>query len=102
MTVELECMYCGHKWEQTVYNKQTVENACCPKCKDSNLKIRDASAAKIDTYKGSPPFPPKPEKKEPPDWTFMGADFFNTEFDAIRQKILESIYPMNVEIKVEV
>lgn len=78
MTVELECMYCGHKWEQVVYNKQTVENATCPKCKDSNLKVRDIAAAKIDTYVGSPPFPPKPEKKVPPDWSF-GMDFGNED-----------------------
>lgn len=70
MTVELECTYCGHKWEKTVYNKQSIENEKCPHCGDSTLKVRDASTSKIDAYKGSPPFPPKRDT----DWTFKKDD----------------------------
>jgi hypothetical protein len=70
MTVELECTYCGHKWEKMVYNKQTVESERCPHCNDSNLKVRDASVSKVDTYAGSPPFPPKNDA----DWNFMKVD----------------------------
>jgi hypothetical protein len=97
--VELECMYCGHKWEQTVYNKQTVENSWCPKCKDSNLKVRDLAAAKIDTYAGSPPFPPKPEKKGPPDWSF-GMDFGNEDSTIVSMRQPASVE--FIELKVDI
>lgn len=62
MTLDLECMYCGHKWEKTAYDRRSIESATCPKCKDSNLKVRDRDTSKVDYYKGSPPFPPKPIK----------------------------------------
>ena len=93
MTVELECMYCAHRWEKTVYNKQSIEAEVCPRCGDSSLKVRDATTSKIDAYKGCPPFPPK--KKEPPDWTFMGADHafqgLDDQMDAIRLQLMQKL-----------
>lgn len=57
MYVELECVYCGFKWEENVSSKQEIEEMLCIKgdCKDSNLKVRDVRA-KVDYYQGSPPF----------------------------------------------
>lgn len=72
MKVQLECMYCGNKWDKIAHTKQSIESETCPKCNDSSLKVRDHQASKIDTYKGCPPFLPK--KREDPDWTFMGMD----------------------------
>lgn len=61
MTLDLECTYCGFKWQKEVYAYQTTDQLKCENgnCKDSNLKIRDLSKTKIDTYKGCPPFPKK-------------------------------------------
>ncbi len=73
MKLELECMYCGHKWEKEAYNRQSVDAEICPRCKDSSLKVRDFNAARIDSYKGCPPFPPK--KKDMSDWVFTGTDY---------------------------
>jgi hypothetical protein len=64
-------MYCGHKWDKVVYNKQSIEDEKC-RCGDSNLKVRDLSVAKIDAYKGCPPFPPK--KVDLNDWNYIGVD----------------------------
>jgi transcription elongation factor Elf1 len=85
MKIELECTYCGKKWEATVYNKQMIEAMSCSKCGDSNLKVRDLAVAKIDTYstkenavskvdyyQGCPPFP---EKKRTQDWGEMYDDY---------------------------
>lgn len=66
MIVQLECCYCGYKWEKIVYNKQSVEDEKCPKCSDTSLIVRDATA-KIDPYKGCPSFPDKIRGK---DWVF--------------------------------
>jgi NAD-dependent SIR2 family protein deacetylase len=90
MRVELECTYCGHKWEKTAYNKESIESEVCPHCKDSTLKVRDLSTSKVDYYKGSPPFPTRGN-----DWTFMGSGypFAETEkaIEAIRSQILRSL-----------
>jgi 5-methylcytosine-specific restriction endonuclease McrA len=62
MKLEFECTYCGHKWNKTAYDKQSVEDEKCPKCKDLTLKVRDVQVSKIDYYQGSPPFPAKDTK----------------------------------------
>lgn len=58
MKVSLECTYCGHKWEKTVYNQSSLEGMSCEhgNCKHKELKVKDLSS-KIDYYQGSPPFP---------------------------------------------
>lgn len=62
MEVELECMYCGHKWTNIVRNQAQIEAMVCEKrgCGHSTLKVRDM-AKKIDYYQGSPPFEEKVE-----------------------------------------
>lgn len=91
MNVELECAYCGYKWDKTAYNKSSIESEKCPHCGDTNLKVRDANVAKIDAYKGCPPFPPK---RGEPDWSFRGADFAfagaDDAMDAIRSMAVAS------------
>lgn len=58
MKVSIECTYCGYKWEETIYNRASLEDKVCPNgnCKDRNLKVKDATS-KVDYYKGCPPFP---------------------------------------------
>lgn len=69
MQVRLECTYCGHSWERSVYTKGVVAGLSCMVCNDSRLKAREINDAKVDTYQGCPPFPEKPpekvEKEEP-------------------------------------
>jgi len=57
MKFNCECMYCGHKWENEIFVADYVNTQVCPKCGDSNLKIKDAKADKVDYYEGCPPFP---------------------------------------------
>lgn len=59
MRLALECMYCGHKWRDSVFTKQSVESKKCPICHDSHIKVKDINTDKVDYYAGSPPFPPK-------------------------------------------
>lgn len=59
MIVELECTYCGKKWQIQSVNQAQIESSKCIKCGDSSLKIRDASKSKIDYYEGCPAFPDK-------------------------------------------
>lgn len=64
MRVELECTYCGKKWEKIAYNKQSIESEVCSRCKDTNLKVRDLDTTKVDYYQGCPPFPSKDSKDD--------------------------------------
>jgi len=50
---ELICFYCNNSWE---VNYAPQEVIYCPKCKDTNIKIKDNIRDKIDYYAGSPPF----------------------------------------------
>jgi hypothetical protein len=61
MILALECLYCGHKWEKNAYNAISLESERCPRCKDSNLKVKELSKSKVDYYVGCPPFPKKEE-----------------------------------------
>lgn len=58
MYVELECTYCGFKWEESVSTKAEIDEMACihGNCGDTNLKVRDVARTKIDYYQGSPPF----------------------------------------------
>jgi transcription elongation factor Elf1 len=47
--IVLECLYCGHKWEQ-VYYGGNFDMLKCPRCDDKNLRARRLSDTKIDTY----------------------------------------------------
>lgn len=63
--VELECMYCGNKWQRLCRSKEEIEAQKCNNCGDSTLKVRDASTAKMNYYAGSKPFP---EKSKEVNW----------------------------------
>ena len=56
MILMLECHNCGFKWEKNVYMRASLDSECCPKCKDTKLKVRDKEEHTIDAYKGCPPF----------------------------------------------
>jgi len=57
--IHFTCTYCNHKWESQIYSKMGIDSTKCPKCKDSNLEVRDAKSRTIDTYAGAPPFASK-------------------------------------------
>ena len=61
MKVEIECLYCGHRWVETIYGRESLVGKVCTKCKSQDLKAKDATS-KIDYYKGAPEFV-KPKKK---------------------------------------
>jgi hypothetical protein len=80
MNFALECTYCGHKWTKALYSKHTVVAEKCPKCRDSKIKVKDLSVAKVDYYEGSPSFPPKTQE----DAGWLGAfDGLTMEADKI-------------------
>lgn len=64
MIYQLECTYCGYSWEKLVYNKAGLESACCSKCRDTSLIIRE-KAKTVDFYQGAPPF----QSNEDPFWS---------------------------------
>ena len=63
--IQLECTYCGNKWNATAWSKVEIDSMICSKCKDSRLVVRDRTS-KVDYYQGSPPFPEK--KKQDNGW----------------------------------
>ncbi len=68
MILEIECLYCGYKWERNVYMRTSMDNEKCLKCKDSHLKVRDMNDVKVNYYLGSPDFPSdKPDDPDPYD-----------------------------------
>lgn len=72
MKIELECLYCGHKWIETAYNVRYLADKRCPICNDRNLKHRDTSQQSIDYYKGCPPF--EDDKEDNPYGYDIGVD----------------------------
>jgi Zn finger protein HypA/HybF involved in hydrogenase expression len=50
MTLEMECQYCGKKWEETVYYRPNSNNIRCPTCKDRNIKIKERDETKGDVF----------------------------------------------------
>jgi uncharacterized Zn finger protein len=52
----ITCTYCGDDWGTFHVTKEKLK---CYKCGDINVKIQDLKSAKIDAYKGCPPFPEK-------------------------------------------
>lgn len=56
MIIHITCNYCDFKWEKNIYTRDSVSSEVCPKCKDTNLKVKDAKQDKIDYYEGSPAF----------------------------------------------
>lgn len=69
MLVDVECTYCGQKWEENVYNQSSLHDMKCKYCKDKNLKFKDKDKSKIDYYQGCPPFPEKPKDDDRYMWT---------------------------------
>ena len=59
MKIDLECTYCGLKWQMEAQSRTEIELLYCLVCKDISLKVRDHSKSGIDYYAGSPPFAPK-------------------------------------------
>jgi len=63
-TVEITCTYCGYMEERVIFSQSQLEGARCGKCGDKNLKFKNPSESKLDTYSGSPPFKKDPTAKD--------------------------------------
>lgn len=50
MYLDLECTYCGKKWQERFYYKESVRDARCPVCKDKNLKIKEVKPEDRDPF----------------------------------------------------
>lgn len=59
MIIEMECEYCGNKWEAGAIELADIGRPICLKCGDKNIKLKDASKSKVDYYQGSPAFSKK-------------------------------------------
>ena len=47
----LECMYCGHKWEDHYWGFPTNNvDIQCKICKDTKIKIKEKNSEKVDYY----------------------------------------------------
>ena len=68
MIVALECLYCGHKWRELIYNQGSLSGKTCRygTCRHKELKVEDISK-RVDYYKGSPSFPEKNDDYFPAD-----------------------------------
>lgn len=72
------CKYCGFEEIRVVYNKKSLTDQECLKCKDKNLIYKDAGQ-KIDQYKDDPPFPEKSDADDSEGgdigWPYFMGDF---------------------------
>lgn len=65
MKVRFHCHYCGHRWEENVWNESLIKNTRCATCKETKLiKAQRADSETYDVfgYRFSPDFP---EKRDP-------------------------------------
>lgn len=51
MNLALECLYCGHKWEDQSFSMHSKFR--CPRCQDLSVKVRQIE--KIDYYAEAKP-----------------------------------------------
>lgn len=50
MRLSLECFYCGNKWDEHFYYKESVKDVRCPKCKDHNIKAKEYKQEDTDPF----------------------------------------------------
>lgn len=48
--LELRCMYCDKHWTKTVYYMSSAEDAKCPRCGDSNVKVKEVEKSDVYGY----------------------------------------------------
>lgn len=67
MPFDLECLYCGKKWQENYFTKYNYPR--CSVCKDKNIKIKEIrDHEKVDYYEGCPPY--ENETKKQKDFDF--------------------------------
>lgn len=47
---EFECLYCGTKWTDYIYNESSLKNMNCNKCKDTNLKVKKFDKENVNVF----------------------------------------------------
>lgn len=69
MRISLECSYCGHIWEETLYSRESLIDKTCMNgdCRHKPLIVKDLTS-KIDYYEGSPPFPVQVDLNKLKEW----------------------------------
>lgn len=50
MYFSIECTYCGKRWEQSFYLKDSLKELRCPDCKDKNLKVKEKKENENDPF----------------------------------------------------
>lgn len=60
---DLECLYCGKRWQATFWSDQYLNTLSCTnqKCNDKNIKVRELDEAHRDVFGYN--FDPKVKKK---------------------------------------
>jgi len=62
---QMECMYCGHKWVETLWHKPDNLRCTHGSCNDKNITIRPLKGAgSVDYYAGSGPFEDEQDKED--------------------------------------
>ena len=64
MNFVIICLYCDHKETRQYFSKSMVKGDKCSRCGDKNLKVKEESSTKIDTYIGCPEFPDTESKDD--------------------------------------
>lgn len=56
--INIECKYCGNKWEKIIWGNPSSDGLKCEVCGEGqNFFFREIKTSNIDYYDGSPPFP---------------------------------------------
>lgn len=50
MYLDLECLYCGKKWVEQFYYKDSVKDVRCSTCKDKNIKVKELKPEDRDPF----------------------------------------------------
>lgn len=50
MKVQFNCLYCNHFWDEYFYSIEQAEGTICPRCKDKNLKVKQADSGDYFGY----------------------------------------------------
>ena len=58
----LQCRYCGHAWTRLMQEGSAADLTCIKAgCGSHDVEVK-AGGKRVDTYGGSPPFPPNGNK----------------------------------------
>jgi len=50
MRFNLECQYCGKKWEESFFYRDSVKEIKCKTCGDKNIKVKEYKPDDTDPF----------------------------------------------------